>query len=204
MGFPGDSVVKDGPTNAGDAGSVPGLGRSPGEGNSNLLQYSWLENSMHRGDWQATVHGIAKESDTAEQLSMHTHTHFYISNSESVRIRFSWEWQKSSNHHVVSNMLWFSHVSTISESKWSRLPSWFCSKSLEQNFATDYYVLSRLLSFFHGPRQTTWHQNWQSKQLPLPTKSHGEGREEIKIYRISKITQTIQKATLRGKCLYMG
>ena len=134
----------------------------------------------------------------------HTHTHFYISNSESVRIRFSWEWQKSSNHHVVSNMLWFSHVSTISESKWSRLPSWFCSKSLEQNFATDYYVLSRLLSFFHGPRQTTWHQNWQSKQLPLPTKSHGEGREEIKIYRISKITQTIQKATLRGKCLYMG
>ena len=44
---------------------------------------------MNRGDCQATVHGIAKESDTAEKLSMHKHTHFYISNSESVRIRFS-------------------------------------------------------------------------------------------------------------------
>ena len=50
MSFPGDSVVKDGPTNAVDVGSIPGLGRSPGEGNINLLQYSWLENSMHGGD----------------------------------------------------------------------------------------------------------------------------------------------------------
>ena len=45
--------------NAEDQGSVPGLGRSPGEGNSNPLQYSCLENLMDRGTWQATVHGVA-------------------------------------------------------------------------------------------------------------------------------------------------
>ena len=43
--------------NAGDLGSIPGLGRSPGEGNGNPLQYSYLENPMDRGAWQATVHG---------------------------------------------------------------------------------------------------------------------------------------------------
>ena len=43
-----------------DAGLIPGLGRAPGEGNSNLLQYSYLENSMDRGTWQATVHGVPK------------------------------------------------------------------------------------------------------------------------------------------------
>ena len=46
--------------NVGDLGSIPGLGRSPGEGNGNPLQYSCLEISMDRGAWQATVHGVAK------------------------------------------------------------------------------------------------------------------------------------------------
>ena len=46
--------------NAGDLGSIPGLGRSPGEGNGNLLQYSCLENSMDGGAWRATVHRVAK------------------------------------------------------------------------------------------------------------------------------------------------
>ena len=53
-------MVKDLPANAGDAGLTPGLGRSPGEGNSNPLWYSCLENSMDRGAWQATVHGVTK------------------------------------------------------------------------------------------------------------------------------------------------
>ena len=44
----------------GDAGSIPGWGRSPGIGNGNLLQYSWLENPMHRGTWRAAVHGVTK------------------------------------------------------------------------------------------------------------------------------------------------
>ena len=63
MGFPGVSVVKNPPADTGDAGSIPGLGRSPGEGNGNLLQYSCLGNHMDRGAWMATVHGVAKEPD---------------------------------------------------------------------------------------------------------------------------------------------
>ena len=55
IGFPGSSVVKNLPNNAGEAGSVPGLGRSPGGGNGNLLQYPHLENFMGRRAWQVTV-----------------------------------------------------------------------------------------------------------------------------------------------------
>ena len=53
-------MVKNLPNNAGEAGSVPGLGRSPGGGNGNLLQYFYLENSMDRGAWQATIHGVTE------------------------------------------------------------------------------------------------------------------------------------------------
>ena len=63
-GFPGGSVVKNPPANAGDVGSIPGLGRSPGDGNGNPLQYSCLGNPVDRGEWQATVHGVTKELDT--------------------------------------------------------------------------------------------------------------------------------------------
>ena len=63
FGIPSGSVVKNLLTNAEDAGSVPGLGRSPEEGNGNPLQYSCLGNSMGGGAWQATVHGVPKESD---------------------------------------------------------------------------------------------------------------------------------------------
>ena len=59
-GFLGDSSVKNLPANAGHLGSIQGLGRSPEEGNSSPLQYSCLENSMERGTWWATVHGVAK------------------------------------------------------------------------------------------------------------------------------------------------
>ena len=59
-GFPGGAVVKDPPASSGDPGSIPRLGRSPGGGNGNPLQYSCLENSMARGPWTATVHGVAK------------------------------------------------------------------------------------------------------------------------------------------------
>ena len=63
MGFPGGSVVKNTPANAGDVGSVLGSGRLPGEGNGSPLQYSCLGKPMDRGAWRATVHGVTKESD---------------------------------------------------------------------------------------------------------------------------------------------
>ena len=56
-------MVKNPPANAGDVGSIPGSGRSPGEGNGNPLQCCCLENLMDIGAWQATVHGVAKELD---------------------------------------------------------------------------------------------------------------------------------------------
>ena len=59
MGFPGGSDGKESTCNAGDPGSIPGLGKSPGEGNGNPLQYC-LEDSMDRGAWQAIVHEVAK------------------------------------------------------------------------------------------------------------------------------------------------
>ena len=57
-------MVKNLPASTGDAGSVPGLGRSPGEGNGNPLQNPCLENAIYRGGWWAIAHGVAKESDT--------------------------------------------------------------------------------------------------------------------------------------------
>ena len=58
--LPGGSGGKASAYNEGDLGSIPGLGRSHGEGNGNPLQYSCLENPMERGSWQATVHGVTK------------------------------------------------------------------------------------------------------------------------------------------------
>ena len=73
LGFTGGSAGKESVCNAGDLGLIPGLGRSPGEGNGNPRQYSCLENPMDRETWRAIVHGVAKESDTTE----HAHTAKY-------------------------------------------------------------------------------------------------------------------------------
>ena len=60
LGFPCSSVGKESACRAGDLGSIPGWGRSPGEGNGNPLQYSCLENPMDRGAWQAAVNGVTR------------------------------------------------------------------------------------------------------------------------------------------------
>ena len=60
LGFPGGSDCKESACNAGDLGLIPGLGRSPGGGHGNPLQYSYLENPLNRRAWRATVHGVEK------------------------------------------------------------------------------------------------------------------------------------------------
>ena len=86
MGFSGGKVVKNllgTARDARDVGSVPGLGRSPGEGNSIPLWYSCLENPMDRGAWRATVHGVT-ELDTIEQQQQQAQRYFQ-------RMSSSWE-----------------------------------------------------------------------------------------------------------------
>ena len=78
MDFPGDSVDKDSACNAGDPGSIPELGRSPGEGNGNPLQYSCLENSMDRGPWWAAVCRVAKSQTQLKWLSTHANWFKYF------------------------------------------------------------------------------------------------------------------------------
>ena len=77
--LPGGSDGKESACNARDLGSIPGLGRSPGEGNSYPLGYTGLENSMDRGTWQATVHGIAKSRTWLSNF------HFTIYNSPKLK-----------------------------------------------------------------------------------------------------------------------
>ena len=71
--FPGGSDGKASAYNARDAGSIPGSGRSPGEGNGNPRQYSCLENPMDGGAWQATVHGVAKSRTQLSDFTLLTH-----------------------------------------------------------------------------------------------------------------------------------
>ena len=68
-GFPGGSDGKESSCKAGDVDLIPGLGRSPGEGNGSPLQYSCLENSMDRGAWQATVHGVTYTLNVLSKLT---------------------------------------------------------------------------------------------------------------------------------------
>ena len=70
-GFPGGSVIKHPPAQAGDVGLIPGSGRSPREGNGNPLQYSCLDNPVDRGAWRAAVHGVTQSRTRLKQFSMH-------------------------------------------------------------------------------------------------------------------------------------
>ena len=75
-GFPGGSNGKEYSCNAGDLGSIPGSGRFPGKWSGKPLQYSCLENSMDRGAWWATVHGIAKSQTCKSSFHFHSETNF--------------------------------------------------------------------------------------------------------------------------------
>ena len=82
-------MVKNSPVNAGDirdAGSIPGWGRSPGEGNGNPLQYSCLETPMDRRAWWATVQRVTKSRTQLKQLSMHTQVFLAVSGLSPVAV----------------------------------------------------------------------------------------------------------------------
>ena len=109
MGFPGGSDGKASACNAGDLGSIPGSGRSPGEGNGNPLQYSCLENPIVRGAWWVTVHGVASSvqfscsvmSDSVTPWTAAHHTSLSITNSRSLLKLMSIELVMPSNHLIL-------------------------------------------------------------------------------------------------------
>ena len=82
VGFPGGSVVKNLPVDAGDAGSIAWSGRCPGGGHGNSIQYSCMENSKDRGGWQATIHGVAESrkplGDLTTTINYSHHAVHYI------------------------------------------------------------------------------------------------------------------------------
>ena len=101
LGFPGGTVVKNLPPSAEDTGLISGLGRFPGEGNSNTLQYSCLENPMDSGAWRAMVHGVTKSwtwlSDSTAQhrakfslLNLYCILFLYLSLSALCSGKFPW------------------------------------------------------------------------------------------------------------------
>ena len=103
-------VVKNLPANAGDIrdmGSILGFRRSPGEGHSNPLQYSCLENSMDKGAWQATVHGFTKSQTQLKQLSTYTSKDMYkqilftIANRLTINCRQRISWSIFTKHNTT-------------------------------------------------------------------------------------------------------
>ena len=110
LGFPGGSEVKASACNAADLGSIPGLGRSPGEGNGNPLQYSCLENPMDGGAWWATVHGVAKSRTRLSDLTLTFHSVCYSSERKAVlpsfiNVRTKVSENESESRSVVYNSL---------------------------------------------------------------------------------------------------
>ena len=91
MGFLGGSEVKASTSNDRDPGSIPGSGRSSGEGNGNTLQYSCLENFMDGGAWWATVHGVA-ELDMTERLTLSKRSHSHMLQDVRASKKFFLNW----------------------------------------------------------------------------------------------------------------
>ena len=98
--FPGSSVGKESACNTEDIGSVPGLGRSHGEGHSNPLQYSCLENCMNRGAWQAIANGVAESRTQLKGLSMYARIIFQTLLSLAIQ-NCSLEAQTASLKHLL-------------------------------------------------------------------------------------------------------
>ena len=88
MGFPGGAEVKASACNVGDLGSIPGSGRSPGEGNGNPLQYFCLENPMDGGAWWARVHGSQSRTRLSDFTFTSTTFHIVIRYQKTIKLSF--------------------------------------------------------------------------------------------------------------------
>ena len=152
MGFPVGTSSKQPACQAGDAGSISGSGRPPGEGNGNPLQYFCLENPMDRGAWWASVHGVTKSQTRPKRLSMHARTVLYpqsqvnsrkpkdFQNSFEGESRYELTWGHSLS--FLSQLLWWTYRNDACagvlgceplpqpprdvtlQHIWNRLPSW--------------------------------------------------------------------------------
>ena len=106
--FPSGSDGKESICNAGDLGSIPGSGRSPGEGNGNPLQYSCLENLMDRGAWWATVHGVTK---SRTWLSDFTFTFFLLPSPPVIQASVFWNFKRMlSNGSTIPEISFLQYV----------------------------------------------------------------------------------------------
>ena len=148
-GFPASSEVKASACNAQELGSIPGLGRSPGQGNGNPLQYSCLENPMDRGAWWATLHGVAK---SWTQLSDFTFTwwkgHLWgggISSRKSCRSSLNYS-TSASLALVVGAYTWITMILNGLPWKWTEIGLfWDCTQVLHFGL---FCGLRGLLHFF--------------------------------------------------------
>ena len=105
MTFCGSSDSKESACNAGDLGSIPGSGRSSGEGNGNPLQYSCLENPMDRGAWRATVHEVTKSWTLLKRLSTQCNDYFWLFTKFCKAIILQWKKKKKKNTGVGCHSL---------------------------------------------------------------------------------------------------
>ena len=142
--FSSGSDGKESAYNAGNPGWIPGLGRSPGGENDNPLQYSCLENSMDRGAWWATVHGVAKSWTRLRDCHTHTHTHTHT-------------------HSCFTMLCYFQLYSTV-------IQTYICTYVSIYSFSYSFLLcqVTSVMSDSVGPRR------WQPTRLPHPWDSPGK------------------------------
>ena len=149
--FPHSSVSKESAWNAGDLGSTPGSGRSPGGGNGNPFQYSCLENPMDRGDWRAIAHGVIRVLATKPPLP------HILGTGHLSKMWFAKTFPPSVHFHLLSRVLVEEKFAKFRTSNLSTFPFLF------QKAWVWYWI-----------RQILWRKKWQPTPVFLPGKSHGQ------------------------------
>ena len=162
-GFPGGSEVEESACNAGDLGSIPGSGRSPGEGNGNPLQYSCLENPMDGGAWRAAVHGVAK---SRTQLSDFTSLHF----NECLVTQLSFSGEKKLFLVVILFLVQLPFLVKISFTTVDSPPT--------HTQMGNFIFTSRRSRLDPWVRKIPWRRKWQPTAVFLLGESHGQSSLE--------------------------